>query len=85
MRIELRIRRVVLEAIEPRDAAAVRAALTSELAALLVRSAFTPPTSRHIRRATAPPVAATTDPSAFGRHLAHAVHGSLGSSAGGGR
>ncbi|MEV3993813.1 hypothetical protein AB0J57_33525 [Streptomyces sp. NPDC049837] len=85
MRIELRIGRIVLEGIEPRDAKTVRTALTTELAALLTRSPITPPASHHIRRTTAPPFPAAPDATALGRGIARAVHGSLGMPMGGDR
>ncbi|WP_328959108.1 hypothetical protein [Kitasatospora purpeofusca] len=77
MRIELHIGRLVLEGVTPHDSAVLRAALESELGALLSRDPLTPRQDHHLHRATTPPVCAAADPAAFGRQIARAVHGSL--------
>jgi hypothetical protein len=81
MRIDVHIDRLVLTGtgLAPRQAAAVREALTTELTRLM-RTA--PPTSwqqARRRRLAAPPLPAGGDPAAVGAHIARSVfHGATG-------
>ncbi|MFD4715211.1 hypothetical protein ACFWN5_36865 [Streptomyces sp. NPDC058430] len=77
MRIELHIGRLILEGVPPHDAAALRAALESELDKLLSREPVTSRQDHHQHHATTPTISTAADPAALGRHIARAVHSSL--------